>query len=72
MKRKKKKRRRGRGDQGQKGMELWIFVWKLNLSMEIMDSSMILVQELLEYGLLGFELDIILVPFSRDFVRQTF
>ena len=72
MKRKKKKRRRGRGDQGQKGMELWIFVWKLNLSMEIMDSSMILVQELLEYGLLGFQLDIILVPFSRDFVRQTF
>ena len=40
-------------------------VWKLNLSMEIMDSSMILIQELLGYGLLGFHLDIKLVPFSR-------
>ena len=37
-------------------------VWKLNLSMEIMDSSMILIQELLGYGLLGFHLDINLVP----------
>ena len=34
--------------------------------MEIMDSSMILVQELLGYGLLGFHLDLNLVPF---FVR---
>ena len=33
--------------------------------MEIMDSSMILIQELLGYGLLGFHLDITLVPFSR-------
>ena len=33
--------------------------------MEIMDSSMILIQELLGYGLLGFHLDINLVPFSR-------
>ena len=33
--------------------------------MEIMASSMILVQELLGYGLLGFLLDINLVPFSR-------
>ena len=33
--------------------------------MEIMASSMILVQELLGYGLLGFHLDINLVPFSR-------
>ena len=30
-----------------------------------MDFSMILVQELLGYGLLGFQLDINLVPFSR-------
>ena len=33
--------------------------------MEIMDSSVILVQELLCYGLLGFHLDINLDPFSR-------
>ena len=33
--------------------------------MGIMASSMILVQELLGYGLLGFHLDINLVPFSR-------
>ena len=33
--------------------------------MEIMDSSMILVHELLGYGLLGFYLDINLVPLSR-------
>ena len=31
--------------------------------MEIMDSSMILVQELLGYGLLGFHLDLNLIPF---------
>ena len=37
----------------------------LNLCMEIMDFSMILVQELLEYGLLGFQLDINLIPISR-------
>ena len=37
----------------------------LNLCMEIMDFSMILVQELFGYGLLGFQLDINLVPFSR-------
>ena len=62
MKRKKKMRRKEKQIQG---MELWIFVWKLNLSMEIMDFSMILVQELLGYGLLGFQLDINLVPVSR-------
>ena len=33
--------------------------------MEIMDSSMILVHELLGYGLLGFYLDINWVPLSR-------
>ena len=33
--------------------------------MEIMDFSMILVQELLEYGLLGFPLNINLIPISR-------
>ena len=33
--------------------------------MEIMNSIMILVQELLGYGLLGFLLDINLVPFPR-------
>ena len=37
----------------------------MNLSMEIMYFSMILVQEFLGYGLLGFQLDISLVPFSR-------
>ena len=35
------------------------------LSMEIMDFSMILVQELLEYELLGFPLNINLIPSSR-------
>ena len=33
--------------------------------MEIMDFSMILVQELFEYGLLGFPLNINLIPISR-------
>ena len=33
--------------------------------MDIRDSSMILIQEFLGYGLLGFHLDIDLVPFSR-------
>ena len=33
--------------------------------MKIMDSSMILIQELLGYGLIGFHLDINLVPFFR-------
>ena len=37
----------------------------MNLCMEIMDFSMIFVQEVLGYGLLGFQLDINLVPFSR-------
>ena len=55
---KKKKKRRRREAMITK-------VWKLNLSMEIMDSSMILIQEILGYGLLGFHLDINLVPFSR-------
>ena len=39
--------------------------------MEIMDSSMILVQELLGYGLPGFHLDLNLVPFFEGFVRNT-
>ena len=61
---KEKEKRRGRGrrwrsqDQANK-------VWKLNLSMESMDFSMILVHELLEYGLLGFPLNINLIPISR-------
>ena len=42
----------------QQGMEL-------TLGMEIMDFSMILVQELLEYKLLGFPLNINLIPISR-------
>ena len=54
-KRKKKKRRRRSSKK----------VWKPNLSMEIMDFSMILVQEFLEYGLLGFPLNINLIPISR-------
>ena len=68
---KEKEKRRGRGrrwrsqDQANK-------VWKLNLSMEIMDSSMILIQELLGYGLLGFHLDINLVPFSRVLLGKPF
>ena len=33
--------------------------------MAIMDSNMILVQELLEYGMLGFHLDIKLAPLAR-------
>ena len=33
--------------------------------MDIRDSSMILIQEFLGYGLPGFHLDINLVPFSR-------
>ena len=36
-----------------------------DFGMEIMNSSMILVHELLGYGLLGFYLDINLVPLSR-------
>ena len=38
-------------------MDLWSFVWNC------MDSSMILVQKLLGYGLLGFFLEISFVPF---------
>ena len=47
------------GGGASKGMEVKSFC------MEIMDSSMILIQELLGYGLLEFHLDINLVPFSR-------
>ena len=60
-----KKGRRGRGGRRRGGRKSKSKVWKLNLSMEIMYFSMILVQELLGYGLLGFQLDISLVPFSR-------
>ena len=42
-------------------------VWIHDFCKEIMDSSMILVQELLGYGLLGFYLDINLVPFFLGF-----
>ena len=42
----------------QQGMEL-------TFDMEIMDFSMILVQELLEYEFLGFPLNINLIPISR-------
>ena len=38
--------------------------------MEIMDSSMILVHELLGYGLLGFYLDINLVPLSKVLLER--
>ena len=55
--RKRKKKKRGRRSRKK--------VWKPNLSMEIMDFSMILVQEFLEYGLLGFPLNINLIPISR-------
>ena len=40
--------------------------------MEIMDSSMILIQEFLGYGLLGFHLDINLVPLSRVLLGKHF
>ena len=56
---KKKKRKRRRREA--KIKEVWIH----DFCMEIMASSMIFVQELLGYGLLGFHLDINLVPFSR-------
>ena len=51
---KKKKKKEGR-DQAK--------VWIHDFCIEIMDSSMILIQELLGYGLLGFHLDLNLVPF---------
>ena len=38
-KRKKKKRRRGRRDQANQGMDAWIFVWKLNSSMDLWNSK---------------------------------
>ena len=53
----KKKRREEEG----KSKKVWIH----DFCIEIMASSMILVQELLGYGLLGFYLDINLVPLSR-------
>ena len=49
------------GDQA----KVWMLAFGMNLCMEIMDFCMILVQELLGYGFLGFQLDINLVPFSR-------
>ena len=49
------------GDQA----KVWMLDFSMNWCMKIMDSSMILIQELLGYGLLGFHLDINLVPFSR-------
>ena len=54
--RKEKKKKEGR-DQAK--------VWIHDFCMEIIDSSMILVQELLGYGFLGFHLDLNLVPFFR-------
>ena len=60
----KGKGRRRRGRRRSK-VKVWIFVWIHDFSMEIMDYSMILVQELLGYGLRGFHLDINLVPFFR-------
>ena len=47
---------RGKSSQG---MDLW------SLSMELYDFGMIFVLQLLGYGLLGFSLEINLVPFSR-------
>ena len=41
-KEKKRKRKRGRREEEeikQKGMELWIFVWKLNSSMDLWNSK---------------------------------
>ena len=58
---KKKKRKRKRRRREAKIKKVWIH----DFCMEIMASSMILVQELVGYGLLGFHLDINLVPFSR-------
>ena len=53
----KKKKRKKREEQKRYGFS--------NFCMEIMDSSMILVHELLGCGLLGFHLDINLDPLSR-------
>ena len=47
---------RGKSSQG---MDLW------SLSMKLYDFGMIFVLQLLGYGLLGFSLEINLVPFSR-------
>ena len=72
-KRKRKRRRRGEEEKPRsKGMETnldygFYEIWYgfFDFCMEIMDSSMILVHELLGYGLLGFYLDINWVPLSR-------
>ena len=64
-KKKRRKRKRRRREAKQKGMETNLEYGFSDFCMEIMDSSMILVHELLGYGLLGFHLDINLDPFSR-------
>ena len=50
-------------ERGENKAKVWIFVWIHDFCKDIMDSGMILVQELLGSGLLGFHLDINLVPF---------
>ena len=52
-------------EEEKKSKQSQIKVWMLDFGMEIMDFSMILVHELLEYGLLGFPLNINLIPISR-------
>ena len=57
--RKKKKKKKKKKKEERDRAKVWIH----DFCIEIMDSSMILVQELLGYGLLGFHLDLNLVPF---------
>ena len=50
-------------ERGESKAKVWILVW-------IHDFCMILVYKLLGYDLLGFSLDINLVPFSRVFLGR--
>ena len=61
-KNRKKRKKEGEEEEGGEAKSRYGFSY---FCMEIMDSSMILVHELLGYGLLGFYLDINLVPLSR-------
>ena len=69
-KRKRKRKRRKREAKIKKGMETNLEYGFSDLFMEIMDSSMILVHELLGNKLLGFHLDINLDPFSRVLLEK--
>ena len=62
---KKRKRKRRRKEEKKRREAKQAKVWIHDFCMEIMASSMILVQELLDYGLLGFPLNINLIPIFR-------